>query len=35
MRALSFVEGPMQRTEAKRPIKEAFELGQQLAAELK
>jgi hydroxymethylbilane synthase len=35
MRALSFANGPMKKAEAKRPIKEAAELGQQLAAELK
>jgi porphobilinogen deaminase len=35
MRALSFTDGPMRRAEASRPIKEAAELGQQLAAELK
>jgi hydroxymethylbilane synthase len=35
MRAISFANGPMRRTEGKRPIKEAAELGQQLAAELK
>jgi hydroxymethylbilane synthase len=35
MRALSFADGPVRRAQAKRPIKEAVELGQQLAAELK
>jgi hydroxymethylbilane synthase len=35
MRALSFASGPVHRARAKRPIKEAAELGQQLAAELK
>lgn len=35
MRAISFANGPMRRAEAKRPIKEAVELGRQLAAELK
>ncbi len=35
MRALSFATGPMKRGEAKRPLKEAVELGEQLAAELK
>lgn len=35
MRAISFANGPMRRAEGKRPIKEAAELGQQLAAELK
>ena len=35
MRAISFANGPMKRTEGKRPIKEAAELGQQLATELK
>jgi hydroxymethylbilane synthase len=35
VRALSFANGPMRRAEGKRSIKEAAELGQQLAAELK
>ena len=35
MQALSFVGGPMRRARGKRPIKEALQLGQQLAAELK
>jgi porphobilinogen deaminase len=35
MRALSFAIGPVRRAEAARPLKEAAELGQQLAAELK
>ena len=35
MRALSFASGPLRRAQAKRPVKEAVELGQQLAAELK
>jgi porphobilinogen deaminase len=35
MRALSFTDGPVRRAQGKRPIKEALELGQQLAAELK
>jgi hydroxymethylbilane synthase len=35
MRALSFASGPVRRAQAKRPVKEAAELGQQLAAELK
>lgn len=35
MRALSFASGPMRRAEATRVLKEAVELGQQLAAELK
>ena len=35
LRALSFTAGPVRRAEAKRPLKEAVELGQQLAAELK
>lgn len=35
MRAISFANGPMRRSEGKRPVKEAAELGQQLAAELK
>jgi porphobilinogen deaminase len=35
LRALSFANGPMRCAEGKRPIKEAAELGQQLAAELK
>jgi porphobilinogen deaminase len=35
MRALSFASGPLRRAQAKRTLKEAVELGQQLAAELK
>jgi hydroxymethylbilane synthase len=35
MRALSFTHGPVRRAQAKRPVKEAVELGQQLAVELK
>jgi hydroxymethylbilane synthase len=35
LRAISFVDGPMRRSEGKRPVKEAAELGLQLAAELK
>ena len=35
MRALSFAAGPVRRGEARRPLKEALELGQQLAVELK
>jgi hydroxymethylbilane synthase len=35
VRALSFANGPMKRAEGKRPVMEAAELGQQLAAELK
>lgn len=35
MRAISFAAGPMRRSEANRPVKEAAALGQQLAAELK
>lgn len=35
MRALSFTSGPMRRAQATRPLKEAFELGQQLAVQLK
>jgi hydroxymethylbilane synthase len=35
MRALSFTTGPVRRAEATRPMKEAVELGQQLAAQLK
>jgi hydroxymethylbilane synthase len=35
VRALSFADGPMRRAEGKRPVKEAAELGQQLAGELK
>jgi porphobilinogen deaminase len=35
VRAISFANGPMKRAEGKRPVKEAAELGQQLAAELK
>jgi len=35
MRALSFASGPVRRAEASRPLAEAVDLGQQLAAELK
>lgn len=35
MRALSFTHGPVQRAAGTRPIKEAVELGQELAAQLK
>jgi hydroxymethylbilane synthase len=35
LRALSFATGPLRCAEARRPIKEAVELGQQLATELK
>jgi len=35
MRALSFTTGPVRRAEATRPMNEAVELGQQLAAKLK
>jgi len=35
MRAISFVDGPMRRSEGTRSIKEAAELGRQLAGELK
>ena len=35
LRALSFASGPVRRAEGKRPLKEAAELGQQLAAELR
>jgi hydroxymethylbilane synthase len=35
MRALSFAAGPVRRAEAKRPLAEAVELGDQLAAVLK
>jgi hydroxymethylbilane synthase len=35
MRAISFAIGPMRRSEGKRSIKEAAELGKQLAEELK
>jgi hydroxymethylbilane synthase len=35
MRAVSFREGPARRAEGKRPIKEAVELGEQLATELR
>jgi hydroxymethylbilane synthase len=35
MRAISFADGPMRRSEGARPIKEAAELGRQLATELK
>jgi len=35
MRALSFADGPLRSAEASRGLKEAVELGQELAAELK
>jgi porphobilinogen deaminase len=35
MRALSFTQGPLKRAEAKRSLKEAVELGQDLAQQLK
>ena len=35
MRALSFASGPMRRTEGSRPIRQAAELGVELAAQLK
>jgi hydroxymethylbilane synthase len=35
MRAISFLSETVRRAESKRPIKEAIELGQQIAAELK
>jgi porphobilinogen deaminase len=35
MRALSYASGPVRRAQARRPLKEAAELGEQLAAELK
>ena len=35
LRAVSFRDGPARRSEGQRPIKEAVQLGQQLAAELK
>jgi hydroxymethylbilane synthase len=35
MRALSFASGPVRRAAAKRPLKEAVELGRELAMELK
>jgi porphobilinogen deaminase len=35
MRALSFTQGPLKRAEAKRPLKEAVELGEELAEALK
>jgi hydroxymethylbilane synthase len=35
LRAVSFRDGTARRGEAKRPIKEAIELGEQIAAELK
>jgi len=35
MRAISFANGPVRQSEAKRPLTEALELGQQIAAELK
>src|SRR5262249_27683542 len=34
MRALSFANGPLQRAQASRPLREAIELGHQLATEL-
>jgi hydroxymethylbilane synthase len=35
MRAVSFRDGPARRAEAKRPIKEAVELGEEIAARVK
>jgi hydroxymethylbilane synthase len=35
MRALSFTAGPVRRAQGSRSVKEAVELGQQLAQELK
>jgi hydroxymethylbilane synthase len=35
MRALSFANGPVRRGQARRPLNEAVEIGQQLAADLK
>jgi len=35
LRALSYANGPVRRARARRPLKEAVELGEQLAAELK
>jgi porphobilinogen deaminase len=35
LRAVSFVSGKMQRAEKKLPLKQAVELGQSIAAELK
>ena len=35
MRALSFTHGPLKQAQAKRPIKEAVELGEELAEQLK
>jgi porphobilinogen deaminase len=35
LRAVSFRDGTVRRADAKRPIKEAAELGEQIAAELK
>ena len=35
MRAVSFANGPVRRAEARRPLQQAAELGQQLAEELK
>lgn len=35
LRAVSFRDGTVRRAEAKRPVKEAVELGKQIAAELK
>ena len=35
MRAISFANGPVRRPDAKRPLTEAVQLGQQIAAELR
>jgi hydroxymethylbilane synthase len=35
MRAISFANGPVRRSDAKRPLTEAVQLGQQIAAELR
>jgi porphobilinogen deaminase len=35
MRALSFTHGPARHAEAKAPLKEAVDLGQQLATKVK
>ena len=35
LRVISFADGAVRRAEAMRPLREAAELGQQLAAELK
>jgi hypothetical protein len=35
MRAVSFRDGPAKRAEGKRPVKEAAQLGEEIAAHLK